>query len=43
MLANYLSHHWLTLMLDDKLFLAPIGDNPQVRLFIADDSLPHTA
>ncbi|KAI6758221.1 hypothetical protein HG530_010461 [Fusarium avenaceum] len=24
-----LIHHWLTLMLDDKLFLAPIGDNPQ--------------
>ncbi|KAM0239566.1 hypothetical protein ACHAP5_008212 [Fusarium lateritium] len=24
-----LIHHWLTLMLDDKLFLAPIEDNPQ--------------
>ncbi|QPC71195.1 hypothetical protein HYE68_001947 [Fusarium pseudograminearum] len=24
-----LIHHWLTLMLDDKLFLPPIGDNPQ--------------
>ncbi|KAI8653893.1 hypothetical protein NCS56_01344700 [Fusarium sp. Ph1] len=22
-------HHWLTLMLDNKLYLAPIGDNPQ--------------
>ncbi|KAJ3529711.1 hypothetical protein NM208_g9632 [Fusarium decemcellulare] len=22
-------HHWITMMLDDKLFLAPIGDNPQ--------------
>ncbi|KAF4342474.1 demethylmenaquinone methyltransferase [Fusarium beomiforme] len=24
-----LIHHWLTLMLDEKLFLPPIGDNPQ--------------
>ncbi|KAM5385741.1 hypothetical protein ACJZ2D_000940 [Fusarium nematophilum] len=23
------SHHWITMMLDDKLYLAPIGDNPQ--------------
>ncbi|RSL95316.1 hypothetical protein CEP52_012159 [Fusarium oligoseptatum] len=22
-------HHWLTLMLDNKLYLAPIGENPQ--------------
>ncbi|KAI8712406.1 hypothetical protein NCS52_01338700 [Fusarium sp. LHS14.1] len=22
-------HHWLSLMLDNKLYLAPIGDNPQ--------------
>ncbi|KAG9495479.1 hypothetical protein J7337_013728 [Fusarium musae] len=29
-----LIHHWLTLMLDDKLFLAPIGDNPQKILDI---------
>ncbi|KAM0318647.1 hypothetical protein ACHAPQ_010607 [Fusarium lateritium] len=29
-----LIHHWLTLMLDDKLFLAPIGDNPQSILDI---------
>ncbi|KAF5023474.1 hypothetical protein F66182_4474 [Fusarium sp. NRRL 66182] len=24
-----LIHHWLTLMLDDKLYLPPIGDSPQ--------------
>ncbi|KAM0425983.1 hypothetical protein ACHAPT_008922 [Fusarium lateritium] len=24
-------HHWLTLMLDNKLYLPPIGDNPQVE------------
>ncbi|CAI4213344.1 unnamed protein product [Parascedosporium putredinis] len=24
-----LTHHWMTLLFDDKLFLAPIGDNPQ--------------
>ncbi|RKK09859.1 hypothetical protein BFJ66_g10101 [Fusarium oxysporum f. sp. cepae] len=29
-----LIHHWLTLMLDDKLFLPPIGDNPQKILDI---------
>ncbi|KAF5599863.1 methyltransferase [Fusarium pseudoanthophilum] len=29
-----LIHHWLTLMLDDKFFLAPIGDNPQKILDI---------
>ncbi|KAF5594780.1 methyltransferase [Fusarium pseudocircinatum] len=29
-----LIHHWLTLMLDDKLFLAPIGENPQKILDI---------
>ncbi|KAM0215294.1 hypothetical protein ACHAQI_003076 [Fusarium lateritium] len=29
-----LIHHWLTLMLDEKLFLAPIGDNPQSILDI---------
>ncbi|KAM9876055.1 UMTA [Verticillium dahliae] len=23
------AHHWITKMLDDKLYLAPIGDNPQ--------------
>jgi hypothetical protein len=25
------THHYLTLLQDDKLFLAPIGDDPQVR------------
>lgn len=25
------SHHFMTLLFDDKLSLAPIGDNPQVR------------
>ncbi|KAF5610737.1 demethylmenaquinone methyltransferase [Fusarium subglutinans] len=29
-----LIHHWLKLMLDDKLFLAPIGDHPQKILDI---------
>ncbi|RKK74624.1 hypothetical protein BFJ69_g8340 [Fusarium oxysporum] len=29
-----LIHHWLTLMLDNKLFLPPIGDNPQKILDI---------
>ncbi|PKS10897.1 hypothetical protein jhhlp_002655 [Lomentospora prolificans] len=24
-----LTHHWMTLLFDDKLFLSPIGDNPQ--------------
>lgn len=27
------SHYWETLLLGDKLFLAPIGDSPQVRRF----------
>ncbi|KAF4443965.1 hypothetical protein F53441_11283 [Fusarium austroafricanum] len=29
-----LIHHWLTLMLDEQLFLPPIGDNPQKILDI---------
>ncbi|KAH7184733.1 S-adenosyl-L-methionine-dependent methyltransferase [Fusarium flagelliforme] len=33
-----LIHHWLTLMLDDKLFLPPIGDNPQKVLDIGTGS-----
>ncbi|KAL2672354.1 hypothetical protein Neosp_013059 [[Neocosmospora] mangrovei] len=24
-------HHWITMLLDDKLYLTPIGDNPQAR------------
>lgn len=28
--ADSSRHHWMTLLLDDKLFLVPIGNNPQV-------------
>ncbi|KAF4966875.1 hypothetical protein FSARC_5488 [Fusarium sarcochroum] len=31
-----LIHHWLTLMLDEKLYLPPIGDAPQVGLIYID-------
>ncbi|KAK7409516.1 hypothetical protein QQX98_008300 [Neonectria punicea] len=31
-------HHWITMMLDDKLYLAPIGDNPQQVLDIGTGS-----
>jgi len=35
-----IAHHTLTLLLDGKLFLAPIGDNPQVRGSQRPSSMP---
>lgn len=29
---TWFSHHYLTLLLDDRLFLAPIDDNVQVGI-----------
>ncbi|RKK96058.1 hypothetical protein BFJ68_g14527 [Fusarium oxysporum] len=27
------AHEWLTMMLDDELYAAPIGDSPQARVY----------
>jgi hypothetical protein len=32
------AHHWLTMMLDNKLYAAPIGENPQVSMTVASSS-----